>query len=166
MKSVSEIRRYIENGPLKEELKNALMLYNDALDCSNYEIAYIKLWSALELLTGTEPGDSYDKTIKRAAFIYQDLETHKASLGLLRQFRNNLVHRGHMNAKLEIFVYDLKLYVEQMFRFIVYSHSKFGSFSDIGYFLDCVTDLKELDRQRNLLNLARDFNKKRKGFEA
>lgn len=161
IKSVYEIRKNIQKSKIREELQNAILLYNDALDSYNYEVSYIKLWAALELLTATGQDDNHKVTIRRAAFIFKDPEQEKMHLELLRNFRNNLVHRGYMNAKLEIFVYDLKLHVEQLLRFLIFNQSRFESFSDVGYLLDRNIKPDNLDKDLKLINFAKKINKSR-----
>jgi hypothetical protein len=161
IKSVYEIRKNIQKSKIIEELQNAILLYNDALDSYNYEVTYIKLWAVLELLTATERGENHEVTIRRAAFIFNNPRQEKMHLDLLRNFRNNLVHRGYMNAKLEIFVYDLKLYVEKLLRFLIFNQSRFESFSDVGYLLDRNTEADKLDKSSKLINFAKKLNKSR-----
>ena len=161
IKTVYEIRKNIQKSKIKEELRNAILLYNNALDSYNYEVSYIKLWAALELLTATGQDDNHKVTIRRAAFIFNNPEQEKMHLELLRNFRNNLVHRGYMNAKLEIFVYDLKLYVEKLLRFLIFNQSRFESFSDVGYFLDRNIEPDKLDQNSKLINFAKKINKSR-----
>jgi hypothetical protein len=161
IKSVYEIRKNIQKSKIKEGLQNAILLYNDALDSYNYEVSYIKLWAVLELLTATGQDDNHKVTIRRAAFIFNDPEQEKMHLELLRNFRNNLVHRGYMNAKLEIFVYDLKLYVEKLLRFLIFNQFRFESFSDVGYLLDRNIEPDKLDKNSKLINFAKKLNKSR-----
>jgi len=161
IKSVYEIRKNIQKSKIREELQNAILLYNDALDSYNYEVSYIKLWAALELLTATGQDDSHKVTIRRAAFIFNDPDQEKMHLELLRNFRNNLVHRGYMNAKLEIFVYDLKLHVEQLLRFLIFNQSRFESFGDVGYLLDRNIEPDKLDKNSELINFAKKINNSR-----
>jgi hypothetical protein len=161
IKAVNKIRINVQKSKIKEELQNAILLYNNALDSYNYEVSYIKLWAALELLTATGQDDNHKVTIRRAAFIFNNPEQERMHLELLRNFRNNLVHRGYMNAKLEIFVYDLKLYVEKLLRFLIFNQSRFESFSDIGYLLDRNIEPDRLDKDSKLINFARKLNKSR-----
>jgi len=161
LKLIREIRKNIQKTKIREKLQDAILLYNDALDTYNYEISYIKLWAVLELLTATGQDDNHKVTIRRTAFIFNDPEGEKVHLELLRNFRNELVHRGYMNAKLELFVYDLKLYVEKLLRFLIFNNSKFRSFGDVGYLLDRSTNFEELNKKAGLVKLAQNLNKQR-----
>jgi len=162
LKFAHGIRKNIKKSKISKKLLDALLLYNDALDNYDYEVSYIKLWAVLELLTATGQEDGYKVTVRRAAFIFSNPEVEKVHLELLRDFRNELVHRGHRNAKLEIFVYDLKLYVERLLHFLIFNYSKFSSFDDVGYLLDRTTNLEELSRKVKLVNFAKKLNRHRK----
>lgn len=162
LKFVGEARRAIQKSKISKKLQDAILLYNDALDSYNYEVSYTKLWAVLELLTGTGTDDDHKVTVRRVAFIFNNPEEERVHIDILRRFRNDLVHRGHMNAKLEIFVYDLKLYVEKLLRFLIFNHFRFNSFSDVAYLLDRSTNYKELNKWVKLASYAQKINKKRK----
>ena len=161
MDSFHDIRRKIQKSKIKEELQNAIWLYNNALDSYDYEISFIRLWSALELLTATGQDESHKVTIRRTAFIFQDPEEEMIYLDLLRNFRNTLIHKGYMNSKLEIFVYDLKLYVERLLSFIIYNQFLFENFGDVAYLLDRETKSNKLIKTTKLDNFAKKLNKSR-----
>lgn len=161
IKTANEIRKNIHKSKIKEELLNAILLYNNALDSYNYELSYIKLWTVLELLTSTSQDDNHKVTIRRISFIFNNPEKEKMHLELLRNFRNTLIHRGYMNAKLEIFVYDLKFYVENLLHFLIFNQSRFENFSDIGYVLDRNIEPSELEKKLKLIKFANKINKSR-----
>jgi len=162
IKNVSKIQKILKKSKMREELQNAILLYNNALDSYDYESSYIKLWAVLELLTATGQDDNHKVTIRRAAHIFRNPEREKTSLELLRNFRNNLVHRGYITGKLEIFLYNLKLYVEMLLRFLIFNQSRFENFNDVGYLLDKSLDLDKLNKESKLINYAKKINKARK----
>lgn len=162
LKYVGEIRKNIQKSKIREKLQYAILLYTDALDSYDYEISYIKLWALLELLTATGKDDNHKVTVRRTSFIFNKPEVERVHLELLKNFRNDLVHKGHMNAKLEIFVYDLKLYVEILLHFLIFNSSRFSSMSDISYLLDRSINSKDLKKKAGLDNFAIKLNKTRK----
>jgi len=130
--------------PYKEIFEDALLRYNDALDSYDWNNSFVKLWGVLEFLTDTLK-DSYKTTIKRAAFIYKDYEVAKQSLEILRNYRNSVIHKGFAVGDIQVFIYDLKGYVEQLLFFLLNNKYAFSDLEEAAYFLDH-------PREKNLLN--------------
>jgi len=113
----------------QERIKQAIRQYTLALDNLDFNSGFIRLWSVLELLTGTEERN-YDVTVKRAAFLWKDKAFAKLVLSHLRIFRNQNVHQGKEESPdIENFLLLLQRYVYRLLMF----HIKFGKrFSDFG----------------------------------
>jgi len=139
-----EDRKQLSISKIKDVLENAVLLYNSALDSYSFDTSFIKLWATLELLTGTTSHDNYDITVKRTAFIFKDNESIKAHLNILRDCRNNLVHKGYMEGKKEILLYDLKLYVEHLINFLLWRVKGLSNFEEYKQLLDSSTDKNAL----------------------
>ena len=158
MNSLSAFRKQLSKSKIKDILENAILLYNAALDSYSFDTAFIKLWATLELLTGTGR-DSYDITVKRTAFIYKDVEAIKGHLNILRDCRNNLVHKGYMEGQKEILLYDLKLFVEQLIDFLLWNVQGLKNFGEIKQLLRSCPDKKELENKLRIYNMAQKLRK-------
>lgn len=150
------LRNCTKKSLYRSDLEDALVRYNAALDSYNYNTGYIELWSVLEHLTETLK-QRYDVTIRRAAFLWEDYEGALQTLSLLRDFRNNLVHKGSTSRTIEIFIYDLKKFIEQLLLFHIFNKYKLTSLSEAARFLDQPTDVSIMDKKMRLLNYAKKF---------
>ena len=140
------VRKALSKNSYKKEVEAAIVRYVRALDSQDYNSVYIKLWSVLEYLTHTLK-DSYDKTIRRAAFQYSDHEYNRQVLEHLRQYRNKSIHLGVGENDIDTHVYQLKSYIEQLLRFHIDNHFKFGSLEDATKFMDLQPDKEALKKQ-------------------
>ena len=143
----------------------SILLYNAALDSYSFDTAFIKLWATLELLTGTDR-NNYDLMVKRTAFIFKDVEAVKAHLNILRDCRNDIVHKGYMEGQKEILLYDLKLYVEWLINFLLWNVKYLKNFGEIKQLLDSCPDnngivqsRKELENKLRINNMAQKLHK-------
>jgi len=165
MNFLSDFRKQLSKSKIKNTLENAILLYNAALDSYSFDTAFIKLWATLELLTGTGR-DSYDTTVKRTAFIFKDVEAIKSHLNILRDCRNDIAHKGYMEGEKEIFLYDLKLYVEQLIRFLLWDVKGLKDFGEIKQLLDSCPDKngliqskKEIKSKLKINNMSQKLHK-------
>jgi len=153
-------RKQLNRSKIKKILEDALLLYNSALDSYSFDTAFIKLWATLELLTGTGR-DSYDITVKRTSFIFNDVEEIKSHLNILRDCRNDIVHKGYMEGQKEILIYDIKLYVEQLLEFLLWEKEikRLDTFDEVKQLLSSSPDKKELGKKIKIYNMAQKFHR-------
>ncbi|RKY06180.1 MAG: hypothetical protein DRP65_12090 [Planctomycetota bacterium] len=149
-------RECLKKCRYRDCLVEAIVRYNSALDKDNWETSYIELWGVLEYLTNTL-NDSYKTTIRRVSFIYEDQDGAKQTLSLLRDFRNKLVHRGTSTKTIEVFIFDLKRYVEQLLLFLIFNKFRFRSLEVAASFLDQSRDIDVIYRQIDVLKAAKNF---------
>lgn len=140
----------------KDELEIGIIKLVRSLDGNDLSSCLIKLWSTMEYLTQTL-FDSYDKTIRRAVFLWVDQDFHKQILENLRNYRNSTVHSGSDYNDCEVFLYQLKGYVEKLLCFHIGVKFKFKDFSEACFFLDNNSDLEFVKRQRKKLSFCIDF---------
>ena len=67
-------------------------MYVEALDIANPKLSFTMLWSVLEHFTVTD--SNYSDTVKKASSIWNDHELVKSLLLVLRESRNDFVHKG------------------------------------------------------------------------
>lgn len=139
-----------------EVLKSAFIRYTMALDERNWTTAFLKLWSILELLTDTTQA-AYDVTIRRTAFLYQERDYQLQVLKHLREYRNSSVHFDKESSEIEIYLYQLKNYVEDLLNFHLRNHFGFQTHQESTEFLDLPYKDKILKTKIEKLELARKF---------
>jgi hypothetical protein len=138
------------------EIWNWIRLYCKALDETDPNKSFQKLWAVLECITGTIR-NNYDKTVKRASFLYEESSQHKQILNHLRNCRNKSIHQGKAYLKCENLVYNLKEYVERLLSFEIWFAYKFNSLEDLWLFLDSPSGTSDIDKMVKLLEAARRF---------
>ncbi len=150
----NRVRRQLRTHPYKHIIEEAIRRYVRALDYSDLGASFIKLWSVLEYLTNTLK-NSYKVTVRRAAFVFDEVEFHRQVLNNLKTYRNSAVHSGEDPAgQIESYLYQLKRYVEQLIRFHLWVGVRFASFSDATLFLDSNPDVNKLRAQRKTIEAA------------
>jgi hypothetical protein len=136
----------------------------------------LELWGLLETLTGISPQDRHDTVVKRATFMWAEAErkTHEQVLHHLRRYRNSYVHAGEHSHRTGAYVYQLRLYVQQMLRFHLHHSRYFSSMNRAARFLNLPHDARDLqlfieEREREArkateaAHLAREGLRLRKG---
>ena len=151
------VRNKINKCLYKEIIKEGIIRYTRALDYTDYEIAFLKLWSTLELLTNTVK-ESYDKTIKRVAFLFSDYDFHSQILNHLRDFRNKTIHADSSgNPDTQTYLYQLKNYVERLIIYHLTNRMKFQKLSEAANFLDLSPNIELLKEKLELYKRGINF---------
>jgi len=131
------------------DLRHAIIKYARALDERDWHAAFLKMWGILESLTGTARDESYDVTIRRAAFVFSEHEYVTQVLKVLREQRNRLVHASASSEGIEVYLYQLKNFVEALLEFHLATKPRFESISQAGEFLSlpsCESTLRQRQR--------------------
>lgn len=160
IKLAHEFIRKSKKLPYKESFEEALLRYNDALDGYDWTNGFIKLWSVLELLTNTL-NEPYKKTIRRVAFLYKEHEIVRQSLEILKEYRNSVIHKGIATGDIQVFIYELKGFVEYLLWFLLNNKFNFSSFEEFAEFCEQPRDADILNRKFNILRNAKKFLKVR-----
>lgn len=145
-KQTSNARRRLNKIKYKEELEILLSRYAKALDFTDYEVAYNKLWSVFEHLADSV--GNYDRLIQRTLFLVRADERNYIRLLLehLRDLRNGFVHFDKNRKETMTFIFQLKWCVEVLVRFHLYHGYKFKSIETACQFLDFPADIKVLEK--------------------
>lgn len=130
-----DVRNQLSKISYSKVIEDALRRYVRSLDERDLNNAFMHLWSVLELLTNTLY-DSYDITIRRAAFVFQERDYHFQLLKHLRDYRNNFVHHDVSNSGAESYLFQLKNIVEGVLRFHIGNSFHFSSIQEAGEFLN------------------------------
>jgi hypothetical protein len=134
-------------------ISDAIRRYTRALDEKKLDNSFLKLWSVLELLTGTT-GDSYKRTIDRVIFRYQKPEWERQTLEHLRDHRNKAIHHMESTQQQETIVYQLKRYVENLLVFHLNSSKYFSSLDECWQFLDMPLNRSEAQKKLKLARMT------------
>lgn len=148
-----KVRRRLKKSQYRAIIYDAIIKYCRALDLFDYEVAYIKLWNVLEILTDTI-GGRYDQMIKRASFIYVDRCFHKQILEHLRNQRNHLIHKSKSLENDEASLFQLKRYVDDLLHFHIFCLFKFNDINEVGAFLEMSSKKDSLERRYKKIKYA------------
>ena len=162
-KDITELTTFLEKVKSKLTkhkysaiIKNAIIRYTRALDERNWQSGFLRLWGVLELLTNTEK-ESYDVTIRRTAFLFEEIDYHRQVLSQLREFRNSTVHLDKEDKEIETHLYQLKRYVEALLSFHLFNDFGFRNIQEAITFLNLPTEQKVLDNRIKMLSTAKKF---------
>jgi len=155
-KSLAFFRRRLKNHKYPDVIQESIIRYTRSLDERILPTAFIKLWGVLELLTNTV-GASYEATVKRTAFLFEERDYHFQVLQHLRKYRNSSVHMDSENSEIETYLYQLKNYVEVLIGFHIGNKYGFSSIQDAASFLGLPYDDNALVKRIKKLQFARKF---------
>jgi hypothetical protein len=154
----TRVQKKLRDHSYADDVRSALRRYNTALDDSDWDASFLRLWSLLEFLTATSsPQSRHDDTVKRAAFVWDEPDYAVKVLNLLRITRNKQVHHSVEVHDAEGAIYSLKRYVEALLRFHLRNEFKFASLTDAGAFLSLPTDQKVLQEKGQAYRAALKF---------
>lgn len=148
--------RRIRLSRYHEKLASALVRYVRALDESDANTAFLRLWTAIESLTTPNVAD-YDKLVRRCAFLFQESDFHRQMLEHLREYRNISVHSGEHSDSARTLCFQLQLYFEAIIWFHIRNATFFTSLDEANQFLDTRPDRKVINRQLELARKALRF---------
>lgn len=142
-------------------LRSLFVRYTRALDVADYSLAYSGLWAVLEHLAGAV--GEYKRPIDRVVFLYDSTDGAYVRLLLehLRDVRNGMVHESQTRSEMETYLYQLKSFVEDLFRFHLSRPNPFSSISRATAFLDLPVDASLLKERIRLLQRAHRFRSPR-----
>lgn len=149
--------RKLRRHPYGEVLRGSLVRYVRALDSSDYEAVFLKLWSLTELLTNSG-ANNYDVTIRRIQFLYADRELTKLTLQHLRTQRNQSVHANQLRADARSLVYQAKGYIETLIDFHAALGPKLKSIEAVAQLMDLPADVDLLRARMSLHRRAIRFH--------
>lgn len=140
------IYKALKRSPYREVLEDAMRRYCRALDTVDLARSFLELWSLLETLTGIGPGDSYDRLVRRASFVFMETErkTHEQVLYHLRRHRNTSVHAGQGSDEVGAYLHQVRRYAEHLLLFHLRTSRRFSSFEAVVSFLDLPSEPSDL----------------------
>lgn len=154
--------RKLATSAYKEKIISSLIRYVRALDESDPNTAFIRLWGALEMLVLPGQAD-YAKLVQRCAFLFNDTEFHRQLLEHLREYRNTNVHAGEESEQARTHCYQLQIYFVALLQFHLGNAKFFQSLDEANLFLEFPPDEKELKRRSQLIDKAIRYRKPQTG---
>ncbi len=150
--SVSDAVRRSSYG---SDIQMALVRYCRALDHRDPQLAFLKLWGVIELLTGTTEGHG-DQAIKRTLALCPDPDLERYPLKLLRFHRNRSAH-AHTDSIGRENLTRLHGYAHTLLRFTLGRARFFSCLEEQGEFLGLPGDRDLLKRKQVLSSAAADM---------
>lgn len=152
----ADVRDRLKSHQYRDDLETALIRYVRALDSSDLNDAFLRLWSLLEYLTDSTH-DPYKVAARRAAFMFVDQERSRLVLTHLTNHRNRFVHTGSDSNQIEDLVFLLKRYVDALLLFHIGNRIGFKTRKDAALFMDIPPEEKKIDEKIELLKHARRY---------
>lgn len=138
----------------KDFLHTIFVSYINALDQSDHDFRFMKLWLTLELITGA--GDA-ETQIKMVSFFYKDRAVVKAILQSLRDARNVNVHKGVKHPNVELKNFQMCQYIELLLRFFLTNPFKYEKLHELRAFISSNTEVSAIDDEIRRLKLVKKF---------
>lgn len=161
-KGVERFRQWaqkkVEKAPFRRDLERLLIRYALALDDSDHNSAFLKMWGILEKITDTV-GSSYDDTIKRAIWPFKDRDVTREFLESLRLRRNLYVHSAADARDSDQAAYLLKGFVDVHLELLIRNAFGVARLEDYARHLSLSHLPEDLKAQRQMLNRALQFMK-------
>jgi hypothetical protein len=133
-----------------QELTKALSIFVRALDEADSNIAFLRLWSALESLLSSDQ----EALLQRCAFVEFAPDRSMLTLKHLQHFRNQVAHEGVETENSRREVYLLLYFFRKVIRFYLAHRRLFSSIEAANEFLDLPSNSAELNRKLRLLKRA------------
>ena len=130
----------------------------NALGLRDAQQCLIRLWSCLEILTGSVRSEA-KVTACRGAFLSKEYDYRAAKLTYIAQVRNSYVHAGTEIAMVDGLVADLKVYLAELLRKLVFNPRKFGSQEQFIQSLDLPHDPDSLRRRIEIAKIGLEMRR-------
>ncbi|CAH1086661.1 hypothetical protein [Candidatus Nitrotoga sp. 1052] len=143
-----------KNIKYRDFLHKIFVSYINALDQSDHEFRFMKLWLTLELITDA---DDAKTIIKRVSFFYKDRAVEKAILQSLRSARNINVHAGERRPNVELKNFQMCQYIEHLLRFFLQNPFKYEKHHELLTFISSKTEVSAIDDEIRRLKLVKKF---------
>lgn len=155
------VQQHLAVIPYRSDVERAIVHYGRALDATDMESAFLKLWSVLEFVSGLG-GEKYDKLLARTAFLFKPDRVTSLVLEHLRYQRNEAVHLGNPQSEMRPLVYQLKFYVERMIAFHMALGRHFTDLDEASRFMDLSQPAGTLRRRVELIERALKYRQIRR----
>lgn len=156
MKNVRWALQQIARSTYGDRIIASLLRFVRALDDSDSNTAFVRLWTALEGLVTPGQAD-YDKLVQRCSFLFKEGAYHGQVLEHLREYRNSSLHAGEESESARTHCFQLQMYFVNLVWFHVRNAAYFRSLDEANFFLESPSDPVALKRRLSLVRRAIRF---------
>lgn len=150
--------RRITHSTYSDRIIASLLRFVRALDESDSNTAFVRLWGALEGLATPGQAD-YDKLVQRCSFLFKEFTYHGQVLEHLREYRNASLHAGDESENARTHCFQLQMYFVNLVWFHIRNATYFSSLDEANTYLESPPDSVALKRRRQLVQKAIRFRK-------
>jgi hypothetical protein len=143
----------LKHSPIGDIIDKSIRQYNAAMSNHDESLCLIRLWSCLEILTGTTRAETKD-TVRRASFFSKDYDYRRRKLALIADLRNSYVHSGTEITMVDHLVMDLKVYVAELIMTLVFGDRKFETQEQYLQVLDLPSRVDDLRKRIKVAKLG------------
>lgn len=155
------VRTILRRHRYRDCLEDKFIRYAQALDEGNWELSFLKMWGLLEMLTDTSNEKGYQRTIKRASFLWNDTEVSRGVLQQLREYRNRWVHKQEVTDDMESHLFNLKNHVEMLMNYHLRNWFRCETLEQSCAVLDWPVEVATLKRRRMVADLVLKYRARR-----
>ena len=148
------IRNKLNNHSYRSEIESAFIRYCRALDNSDLNTSYTKLWGLLETLVSSHRSSTITR---RVSFRYRDNIFAKQLVTHLAGFRNRTIHAGATSAQIETLLYQLKRVTENLLIYHMHNRNGFRTMNEAARFLHLPQEKETLKDKIRLYEKALKF---------
>ncbi|MCT7613875.1 HEPN domain-containing protein [Aliarcobacter butzleri] len=157
-KDIKFVLSQLKKCKFSKNIEKALLRYVRAFDEKDSNVAFLKVWSALEYIITNDRNNKND-LVKRCSFLYKDGEYTKQIFEHLREYRNETVHSGIRNEEVRYYCFQIQRVFKQLIFFCLRKANEFDSIEDMHHFLDYSDNLSKLEKDKEILERVIKFRK-------
>lgn len=141
------------DNPLAAHVAEGLLRYCRALDQHETDSTLIGLWGALESLTCTARGKSYDTTVDRVTRLLDPHEEVRQIALHIRSRRNSTIHRAlsPKTDEIDVVLTQAEVLVAETLRFCLRNKQRLKSSQELSQYLDLPLNEPQLRRTAELI---------------
>ncbi|MCK1698156.1 hypothetical protein [Bradyrhizobium sp. 144] len=115
-----------------DRLATAIVLFQEGLSATQVDVALIKLWTCIELVTSRADGrEPLEKAIERASSIFRPPEMTRVRLDFIANSRHAVVHKGESGEHSLLCAQWASIYAGELLRFAAFNKHKLTKYADI-----------------------------------
>lgn len=141
-------------GAIGGLIEQSMAQYYAALTQRDPHIKLARLWSALEIITGTTDRPAKD-TAQRAAFLFKSPEDVREKLLYIAGVRNRYLHLGTESNHVEGLLNNLRNTIEGIIYFILFTRIHFSDLDEFFLTLSSPHSREDIDGKLKVLRKAR-----------
>ncbi|BBO09241.1 hypothetical protein [Bradyrhizobium sp. TM102] len=115
-----------------DRLATAIVLFQDGLSATQVDVALIKLWTCIELVTSrADAKEPLEKAIERASSIFTPPELTRVRLDFIANSRHAVVHKGESGEHSLLCAQWASIYAGELLRFAAFNKHNLTKYADI-----------------------------------